>query len=388
MSAAQTPTLTTLVNFTTTNGAYPFGGLVYSGGALYGTTFGGGKYGYGNVFTMTPSSGTTGWNTAILYNFQDATIDGANPYGSLLVAASGVIYGTTTRGGAFDMGTVFALQPPLVKGGDWTETVLYSFGSSPEDAAFPYGGVVADASGVLYGTTVGGGETGSGTVYALTPDDDVFTESVLYSFGSPNDAANPYAGLAIDGNGVLYGTSPYGGSSGSGTVFSLAPQPGGVWTESVLCAFPGGTGGANPYAGILIGVSGGLYGVTTNGGTQGGGTVFNCSQAKSGAWGATVLYNPLASAASYGTLISDTAGDLYGTTGGAHGAASNNGTIFRIAPPANQGGAWTFTTLYAYTGAQGGGPRAGVVWGPPGQLFGTTVGLGTTHEGTVFRLSF
>lgn len=383
------PTVTTLLTFSVRNGAYPFGGLVYgSSGALYGATFGGGKYGYGVLFQLIQSAPEV-WTPSILHHFKTPATEGANPYGGLLVGPNGELYGTTTRGGAYGWGAAFEFLPPAQPGGAWTEVLLYSFGGTASDGVFPYGGLVRDQNGTLYGTTVSGGAYGLGTLFALSqPEAGVWVETVLHSFAGSGDAANPYAALTMDADGTLYGTAPYGGVTGNGAVFALTPQPGGDWTESVLCSFPGGTGGANPYGGVLLGVSGGLYGATTEGGSTGAGAIYRCSQTKTGTWASAVLFNLPSYAASYGTLVSDAAGALYATTPGSHGNSANDGLIFKLTPPTEKGEPWVPSTLYGFPGSQGNGPRAGLTWGPDGALFGTTVGLGPTGTGTVFQLTF
>ena len=379
-------TVTTLLSFAETNGAYPFGGLVYNGSnTLYGAAFAGGKYGYGVIYELTETGSGT-WTPGLIYTFENPATDGSNPYGSLLIGSDGQLYGTTTRGGANGLGAVFELTPPLQQGGGWTRTLLYSFGSSANDGVYPYGGLVM-ANGVLYGTTVSGGASGLGTVYSLMPSGDNWIETVLYSFAGGTDVSNPYATLTM-ASGALYGTAPYGGTNGSGAVFALTPGTGGSWSESLLCAFPGGTGGANPYGGVIIGASGGLYGATTNGGSASAGTIYRCAQPKTGgAWITAVLYNLPSYAASYSTLVTDSTGALYGTTPGSHGNSANDGIVFKLTPPATTGGSWTPSTLYGFPGALGNGPRAGLTWGPNGALLGATVGLGPESIGTVFEMT-
>ena len=149
-----------------------------------------------------------------------------------------------------------------------TETVLYSFAGGT-DGAHP-AGLVMDASGNLYGTTSGGGTSGLGTVFKITPTS---TESMLHSFYySPRertDGALPASRLVLGAGGNLYGTTVVGGASGHGTVFKITP----AGTESVLYSFAGGTDGAGP-VGLVLGADGNLYGITINGGTSNDGTVF------------------------------------------------------------------------------------------------------------------
>jgi uncharacterized repeat protein (TIGR03803 family) len=207
------------------DGVSPYASLLLSeGGVLYGTAQLGGAYGGGEAFSLMPSP-SGDWTETILYNFGGEG-DGSD-LASSFVARGGVLYGTTAGGGAFGYGTAYSLSPPSAAGGAWTEAVLYSFagGSDGEDPNF--GNLVAGAGGVLYGTTLSGGAYGEGTVFSLTPPASqgaVWTESVLFSFFY-RTGESPYGGLAIDKAGSLYGTTSFGGDAtkGLGTVFQLAP---------------------------------------------------------------------------------------------------------------------------------------------------------------------
>src|SRR5271154_5602458 len=247
-SAGQTPvTVTTLLNFNNTNGAYSFASVaIGSGGVVYGTALDGGANGDGVVFQVTPPAAPgDSWIPSVIYNFKGPKGDGSNPYAGLIIDGNGSLYGTTTRGGALGRGTVFELATPASPGGPWREEILYSFGSGgAADGAYPYSGLSSDSTGTLYGTTVSGGAAGLGTAFALTPpavSGGAWTETVLYSFGSGGDGASPYAALAVGKSGRLYGTTPYGGAFGSGTVFVLPPplSQGGSWTETILHSFAG-----------------------------------------------------------------------------------------------------------------------------------------------------
>jgi uncharacterized repeat protein (TIGR03803 family) len=253
------------------DGSYPYAGLLLSGGVLYGTTYYDGANGKGTVYSMTPSGGS--WTEAVLYSF-GGTGDGANPHAPVAVSGSGVLYGTTYNGGASGDGTVFSLTP---SGGSWTEAVLYSFSGS--DGENPHGGIVIGSGGVLYGTTLTGGASGDGAVFSLTPPvppSTAWTETVLHSFtGGSGDGSQLRAGVVLGTDGVLYGATVGGGTSGDGTVFSLTPPvpPSTSWTEAILYNFTGSGDGAQPYADLLY--SGGwLYGTTYSGGTSSDGTVY------------------------------------------------------------------------------------------------------------------
>jgi uncharacterized repeat protein (TIGR03803 family) len=201
------------------------------------------------------------WYTIILYSFQGGS-DGSTPSVWLTFGANDSIYSTTNSGGASNAGTVFKVQN--AGGAMWTETQLYAFlGGS--DGATPYGGVVFDSAGNLYGTTSGDGSANKGTVFKLTHNPNgTWSESVLYSFQGGSDAVHPAGPLTFDARGDLYGVAA-GGSYGHGAVFKLTPSGGG-WTESVIYSFTGGLDGDTPSGGVVLDSAGNLYGTTVYGG--------------------------------------------------------------------------------------------------------------------------
>jgi hypothetical protein len=376
-SAAQDtgPTLRTLYNFTGgSGGGNPFASVVVGpDGVLYGTTDGG-TTSNGTVFSLTPPASPGGaWTETVLHSFAGAPTDGANPFAPVVIGPGGVLYGTTNVGGTSNNGTVFALNPPATPGGAWTETVLHSFAGSPDDGANPQVGVVIGGAGVIYGTTAGGGISacifgGCGTVFSLkTPASpgSSWTETVLYHFNN-SEGSNPEGGLVI-GNGVLYGTTYFGGTSSNGTVFSLTPpvSPGGAWTEAVLHDFTPLSGdGTIPAAGVVIGSGGVLYGTTFSGGTFDFGTAFSLTPPTSpgGPWTETLLHN-FGSSSHDGTsplsaLVIGSGGVLYGTTedGGSTSSGcgfTGCGTVFVLTPPGSAGGAWTESILHYFNSTDG-----------------------------------
>ena len=226
------------------------------------------------VFELKPPTSPGGnWTKTVLYTFIPYDTN-HTPSATVVIGKNGVLYGTLETLSRF---TVFALTP---SGGSWTETELY--GSSYPDSNSHVAPVVIGQSGALYGTTeyLGTGSCGCGTVYSVAPPASpggVWTETVLWSFMAGSDGALPQAGLAIGSGGVLYGTtSRGGGGSNAGTVFSLIPPApvGGAWTERVLHRFTGGSDGASPLGGLVIGKNGVLYGTTSSGGASNAGTVF------------------------------------------------------------------------------------------------------------------
>ena len=252
---------------------------------------------------------------------------------------------------------------------------------------FPYAGLIFDAAGNLYGTTQQSGSSYYGKVFELTPNaDSSWKESVLHSFDR-TDGSSPYAGLVFDSAGNLYGAT-YDGAGGYGTVFELTPDGHGSWTESVLHSFTDdGVDGMYPFARVIFDSAGNLYGTTGGGGAYYMGTVFELTPNGDGSWKESVLHSfnrdgkdgifPM------DRLIFDSSGNLYGTT--ERGGARNSGTVFELTP--NKDGSWTESVLHSFksTGTGGEHPYAGVIFDSAGSLYGTTSG-GAYNYGTVFKL--
>lgn len=270
-----------------------------------------------------------------------------------------------------------------------SEKVLANFKGSNGNQ--PQGVLVSDAAGNLYGTTTAGGKSNDGTVFELiapAAGKQVWKQKVLLSFNGSNGNL-PAAGLILDKAGNLYGTTLEGGASNDGTVFKLAKPAAGklIWRESVLVSFDG-TNGQNTQSGLVSDSAGNLYGTTNFGGANGDGTVFEASPPASGhgAWTETVLFSFDDTDGKFvaDALIFDSKGNLYGTTN--EGGASGDGTVFELSPPSG-GGAWTETVLASFDGTDGANPYAGLVVDAAGNLYGTTAKGGTQGDGIVFRLS-
>jgi uncharacterized repeat protein (TIGR03803 family) len=211
------------------------------------------------VATIVATQSVQAQTFSVLYNFTGGS-DGRTPYANL-IEASGSLYGTTHEGGAFGYGTVFKVDA------SGTETVLHSFAYT--DGGYPWGNLLRDAAGNLYGTTKAGGTFGYGAVFKV---DASGNETVLHNFAAGADGISPYGGLIRDPAGNLYGTT-YGGfpNYGYGTVFKVDRS--GI--ETVLYTFTGGAGGGKPLFGSMVrDAAGNLYGATSVGGTGGDGTVF------------------------------------------------------------------------------------------------------------------
>jgi uncharacterized repeat protein (TIGR03803 family) len=324
------------------DGFDPQGNLTLdSAGNLYGTTVYGGAnktacngHGCGTVFKLAPPTSKGGsWTETILYSFTGGD-DGANPQAGVILDSVGNLYGTTENGGSLARGTVFELSPG--QDGVWAEVVLYTYGMD-EGGGIPLGGVVFDGSGNLYCTASTGGPEGGGTVFELSPGlGGSWTYALLYGFDASNgsnDGIGPGDGVVFDAAGDLYGTTMQGGNFGFGTVFELTPSAG-SWSETILYSFAGGNDGASPMASLVLDAAGNLDGTTFAGGGKGNpGTVFRLTPGAGGRWTEGVFALPSNGSLGYqpsAPLLLDGAGHAYGTT--VAGGVAGRGVIFRIAP--------------------------------------------------------
>ncbi|HXM60072.1 MAG TPA: choice-of-anchor tandem repeat GloVer-containing protein [Terriglobales bacterium] len=391
-ATAYAATETVLHNFNDngTDGYYPYGALIFDkAGNLYGTTVWGGTNNMGTVFELTPKGGG-GWTETVLHNFGGAK-DGSFPWGTLIFDAAGNLYGTTQTGGTYEYGTVFEMTPG--KNGVWKEKVLHSFnGGNGKDGVGPLAGVIFDGSGNLYGTTELGGLYSFGIVFELSPKTGGgWTEKILHSF-NPNtkDGVAPNASLIFDTAGNLYGTTLEGGTSGVGTVFELSAKTGGGWKEKLLHSFnSSGKDGYFPFSALTFDGSGNLYGATSVGGTKYGGIAFELTPKTGGGWTEKILYDFGYPAATdpFSQLIFDGSGNLYGTTG--TNGPNDSGSVFKLTPRAT--GKWAATVLHNFNGTDGDNAHAGVVFDNSGNLYGTTYNGGNSTScksgcGTVFEI--
>jgi uncharacterized repeat protein (TIGR03803 family) len=406
-----------------TDGAGPGGDLIAdANGALYGTVGSGGGHGGGQgcglsgcgaVFKLTP--GPSGYTESILYGFYGSDYnDGDGPSSGVIADKSGALYGTTLLGGSAGIGTVFKLTPTP---SGYTETVLYSF-QGGSDGSDPEAGLIADASGALYGTTFLGGSTSCapltcGTVFKLTPTASGYQESILHSFQWGNDGFNPYGGLIIDKSGALYGTTSHGGSANihCGTVFRLVPRKassadGSSYSKETLYAFGGGQDGCNPVATLVADKHGTLYGTTGSGGGTicgsgtGCGTAFKLTPTGRG-YAESILYRfapPTKTDDGWypESKLTLRDGTLYGTTlAGGQSGYHGYGTVYKLTPT-RSGYRESIIHVFHYT-ADGAYPQAGLL-ADGGLLFGSAPvgggGGGTTCGarglygcGVIFKLT-
>lgn len=361
-------------------GQQPYAGLIQgTDGRLYGTTFQGGSNNAGVVFRVNPD----GSGNSVVLSFPANPIDPggvANPCG-LVQGTDGALYGTSGFGGANGYGAVFKLSPD-----GSAYTVLHSFDSTLGGPYEPTAALVQGADGLLYGTTQFGGVPGHGSVFKIsTNGTQCFT---LHEFGIGSDGQSPQAPLLQGLDGALYGTTALGGTtaqggaSGYGTVFKLATDGS---AETVLHSFTGAGGdGQDPYtAGLVQDRSGTLYGITQQGGSAGLGVVFSL---KTDGSGFTILHHfggaPADGRYPNAALILSADGTLYGTT--EWGGANDAGTVFRL----NIDGSG-YSVLYSFGSRSSDGrfPGAPLVQASDGGLFGTTKFGGDNNLGTVFRLA-
>ena len=292
--------------------------------------------------------------------------NGSTPvYPRLVQAKDGNLYGTTLGGGAFGAGTIFRVSPSGLL------TTLYSFCSAAncDDGSLPYAGLILGSDGNFYGTTSQGGSFGWGTIFKFTPGGVLVT---LHSF-SLVDGAGPEASLVQANDGSFYGTTNFGGLTNGGTVFNISRT--GAFKS--LYTFDG-TVGESPIAALVEGRDGALYGVTQ----AGNGNIFRIT--KSGA--ATNLYNfSITDGRFPNELILASDGNFYGTTyaGGTSPACSSNGcgTVFKISVDG------ALTTLYNFDVTHGSQPIAALTQASDGNYYGSTYSGGSHNAGTLFEIT-
>ena len=339
-------------------------GLTSLNGMLFGTTKTGGATGSGTVFAFDPQTGVV----KSIYAFQ-GDADGSYPE-CKLIAYGGLLYGTTALGGAGGDGTVFSLDPRT-----HVETVLHAFRGS-DDGASPFAGLL-NVAGTLYGTTFYGGSQGRGTTFSV--NSATGAEAVVYSFYQGQfDASSPNGSLIVV-DGLLYGTTGYGGENDDGTVFSIDPANG---AETVLASFKRPKTGFYP-EGALIKVGGKLYGTATSGGEKKSGTVFSF-ELSTGAFKTVYSFQGGSDGAGpIGGLVS-LHGTLYGTTisgGGVSCGRYTCGTVFsvNIATKAEK-------VVYAFKGGKDGSAPQTSLTAVRGALYGTTTKGGAANAGTIFKI--
>ena len=389
--------LRVILSFGGGRGNYPAAAPVAdSAGDLYVTSKYGGAYGDGAVVELSPPApGQKAWFRTVIHTFDLA--DGAYPAASLVVDAAGNLYGVAGGGGAFGDGVAFELSPPAARQRAWKETVLHAFGSlGGTDGQDPSSPLTPDGAGGFYGVASAGGAHGDGVFYQLSPPPEgqkAWTETVLYSFAGADGQAPQWA-LAADGRGGFYGTTFEGGANRAGVAYQLSPPASGqsAWTLTVLHAFDGYFFDG-PTSGLVMDGAGNLYG-TTGGGAEAEGQAYELSPPGQGEtrWSWTVvrtfnehLEDPQRGLYPQGGLIADTSGNLYGVT--YRGGAYNYGVVFELSPPRAGAKHWEETVLHAFDAKHGGSPEAGLIGDGAGGFYGTAPIGGSNDDGVVFALA-
>jgi len=381
----QAQTETVLHSFSANNdGCLPWAGLTLDPkNRLFGTTQGCGPGGAGTVYRIQRRTG----KEKVLYGFDG--LDGSILEGGVIFDAAGNIYGTSCCGGPNNYGTVYKLSPlPKNK---WQETLLYAFKGGADGYGPGTGKLAMDAEGNLYGAAAGGdlqcdAPYGCGIVFKVAPDG---TKTILHNFSGGLDGQTIYGSVVIDAQGNLYGTTTIGGTFGMGTVFKITP----AGSKTTLYSFVGGSDGAYPQAGLTLDANGNIYGTTSGGGTPNMGTVFEVTQAGI----EKVLYSFSGPDGNYpyAGVTLDKQGNVYGTTyaGGNFGCPVGGvdlgcGTVFKITT------AGVESVLYSFTSVPDGShPVAPLVLDKKGAIYGTTYfgggdeqNCGSPGCGTVFKV--
>jgi len=382
-NAAQAQNYHLLYTFTGgLDGAQPYAGVTIDRfGNLYGTTHSGNQgTNWGNVYELQSRGG--GWVFRALGLFDGALESG------VVFGPDGILYGTSPNNiSQYIHGYVYDIRPPVNSFChavicSWDSTVLYGFSGGTDGWAPRFGSLVFDHAGNMYNTTSLGGANGDGVVFEMSRSGSGWTEQPIYSFSGP-DGAKPYSGLVFDSVGNLYGTTTQGGQFGNGAVFELSPS-GNSWTEQVLYSFQGPSDGSAPTGALIFDQAGNLYGTANNGGTGGGGTVFELSHS-GGSWSFNLLHSFTGgpNCGPWGALNFDAQGNLVGTT--VCDGANNDGNVFRLT---NSGGTWSYSSIYDFTGGTDGRfPYCNVVFDSAGDMFGTAYGGGTYHQGTIWEIT-
>jgi uncharacterized repeat protein (TIGR03803 family) len=354
-------------------GEHPYAGLIEaSDGALYGTTQDGGSLSGGTVFKIDRQSN----HYSVLRNFANTTSDGHWPIGGVIEASDGVLYGTTQSGGSSNLGTIFKLNRD---GSGYA--ILRSLGATTNDGSVSWGHLVEGSDGRLYGTTAGGGGGSSlGTVFGLNKAGSGY--AVLRRFSTTGyDGYYPRCGLLEGSDGVLYGTTEYGGSDGDGIVFKLR-KDGSDYV--VLHNFGSIAGdGEYPYASLIEGSDGILYGAAPRGGTTDAGVVFKLNKDGSDYH---VLHSfgsiPTDARYPYAALIEGRDGALYGTA--MSGGSMNRGAVFTLARNGSN-----YAVLHSFGTATGDGraPLSSLVESRDGSFYGMTYD-GGVGGGIFFQFRF
>ena len=363
------------------DGSTPYAGVTFDRqGRIYGTTCYGGANQQGVVYRLTPENGS--WVFSPIYTFGPVQSgDGQCPLARVVFGSDGLLYGTTSEGGAYGLGTVFSLQPPATTCRSflcpWKETVLHNFDFA--DGTDPgYGDLIFDQAGNIYGTAFNGGQ-GGGLVFELSRSGSGWTENVLYEFAYDNDTGDlPASGVVFDSAGNLYGTTSLNGAHDNGSVYELSPSPSG-WTATTLYSFTNADNGEG--SGLLMDAQGNLFGIA---GLFGAGEAYQLTP-QGGSWYYKVLqaFTGTFDTGPVAPPTFDSQGNLYGPL--PNSGSYEEGEIFKLTPSGNQ---WIYTPYYDFGSTNVGAyPYGVVVFDANGNMYGTASGNIHGGYGTVWEIT-
>jgi uncharacterized repeat protein (TIGR03803 family) len=323
---------TVLYSFTGgADGGEPYKGVTLDReGNLYGTAVTGGsgscEGGCGVVYKLTNSGGT--WTQSVIHAFTGGD-DGSGPGARVTVDQSENVYGMTPTGGAYGLGTIYKIHQA---GGAWDFRVIHAFTGGADGGSGSAGRMIL-RKGRLYGAATTGGNYGGGVVFELTQSGVAgWHFRTIYSFQGQPDGSFPYGALLFDRSGNVYGTTYYGGANGIGAVYKLSPRPVGEWDENVIYSFQNGSDGNSPISNLVFDTVGNLYGTTSEGGL-GSGTIFKLSPIGVGQWTETIVHpfqGPPDGGFAYNGMVVDRFGNFYGAT--VHGGKNNDGCVYKFTP--------------------------------------------------------
>jgi len=326
---------TVLYSFTGgADGGEPYKGVTLDvQGNLYGTAVTGGtgscEGGCGVVYKLTNSGGS--WSQSVIHYFSGGN-DGSGPGAGLTIDNHGNLYGMAPTGGANGLGVIYRLNPDT--SGNWKFKVIHTFTGGTDGATGSAGRLLLH-SGHLYGVATAGGANGKGAAFELTPSQaGEWNLNTIYAFKGQPDAGFPYGGLLLDASGNLYGTTYYDGANNLGSVYQLSPAATGQWKEKVLYSFKGGRNGQNSISNLVFDAAGNLYGTTSEGGAASScGTIFKLAPGANGMWTESVthrFHGPPDGAFAYNGMVADSTGNFYGAT--VHGGTGDDGAIYKFTP--------------------------------------------------------
>ena len=350
-----------------------------SDGYFYGTMAVGGPYEAGSLFKIDPSSGIS--TTVINFTGRGTNNRGASPWGDLVSDGAGFIWGTTMSGGTDNNGTVFKLN---LSTGQLITVVEFTYTDGPNRGSTPLGGLVNDGAGNFWGTTSNGGTYNNGTLFKVNSSTGAFTTLIDFNANGPtNRGSNPQGNLVTDGAGFIWGTTSSGGTSYNGTIYKVNINTGVLTTKADLNV----NSGSYPQGGLANDGAGNLWGTTSQGGTSVSGTIFKVNINTgalttvlnfTGGGGSNPGWSPR------GSLTRDGAGNFWGTT--AMGGTNNFGTVFKVSI-----GGGALSTIANFTdsvpGNLGNAALSGLASDGNGNFWGTTSAGGSNGCGTVFKVN-